>query len=158
MFREYVEKIKDTNERAIYLLTLITVIFSKYNLIIRLSVNIPRRLNSSDSKKEISPDFYINIPEKVSYSLEVIDTKNPPIIEVFLHELKKRVEQRYSSSESKTIPTEALNYHFAYIEQNKNMLFIIYKYFFHKKYFSQNDIEVVNKISNFVESGILLKE
>lgn len=155
---EYIEKIKDVNERTIYLLTLITVIFSKYNLIIRLTVNISRILNSSDSKKEIFPDFYINIPEKVSYSLEVIDTKNPPIIEVFLHELKKRVEQRYSSSESKTIPTEALNYHFAYIEQNKNMLFIIYKYFFHKKYFSQNDIEVVNKISNFVESGILLKE
>lgn len=155
---EYVEKIKDVNQRTIYLLTLITVIFTKYNLIMRLTVKTSRRLNSSDLKKEIFPDFYINIPEKISYSLEFVDTKNPPIREVFLHELKKRVEQRYSSTESKTIPTEALNYHFAYIEQNKDMLFIIYKYFFHGQYLSQNDIEIVNRISNFVESGILLEE
>lgn len=155
---EYVEKVNNVNERTIYLLTLITVIFIKYNLIVRLIVKTSRILNSSDSKKEIFPDFYRNIPEKISYALGVVDAKTAPVIEIFLHELKKRVEQGYSSTQSKTIPTEALNYHFAYIEQNKDMLFIIYKYFFHEKYFSQNDIEVVNKMSNFVESGILLKE
>jgi len=80
---EYVEKIKDVNQRTIYLLTLITVIFTKYNLIMRLTVKTSRRLNSSDLKKEIFPDFYINIPEKISYSLEFVDTKNPPIREVF---------------------------------------------------------------------------
>lgn len=155
---EYVEKVNDVNEKAIHFLTLITVIFIKYNLIVRFTVITSRISNSSSSKEEIFPDFYKNIPEKISYSLKFVDTKTPPIIEVFLHKLKKAVEQGYSSSESKTIPTEALNYHFAYIEQNKDILFIIYKYFFHKKYFSQNDIEVVNKISNFVESGILLEE
>ncbi|KFL34703.1 MULTISPECIES: P-loop NTPase fold protein [unclassified Sulfurospirillum] len=151
---EYVEKIKDVNERTIYLLTFTTIIFVKYNLLIRLTEIAQKIPYIRDSEIKIFPDFYIKIPENILYSLKTLNTKTLAVMEVFLHDLK----HQYSLGDSKTLPTEVLKDNFLYIETNKDKLFILYKYFYHQEYFSTNDIEIVNKISGFIESGILLEE
>ena len=153
---EYIEKIKDVNERVIYLLTFTTIIFVKYNLLIRLSeTNFPHSYYS-DPRTYIFPDFYTELPEVILQSLLSFE-KDFLTQQAFLHGLKKQVENRYSSSD-KTMPTEALDHHFAYIQLNQNMLYIMYKYFMHKECFSPYDIDIVNKICYFVESGILFED
>lgn len=154
---EYVEKIKDVNERAIYLLVLTTIIFIKYNLLIHLSkTNHRTGFYKNNKETYIFPDFYNELPEIIFNSLLNLE-HTIPTKQAFLNILKRRVEIRYSPTDGKTIPAGILDHHFEYIEDNQNMLFIIYKYFLFQECFSESDIEIVNQICSFVESGILFE-
>lgn len=156
---EYAQKVKDVNERAIYLLALTTIIFVKYNLILRM--------------KQYGKDFGFmpilieSIPDKIFKSCLILLNyyKNFLTKEQLIDVLKERVSNTYkvtnsNSSTSSTVqaPTDLFAENLKYISVHKNVLFTIYKYVLHHKCFIEKESSLLDKINNFVESGILLED
>ena len=156
---EYAEKIESVNERAIYLLVLTTIIFVKYNLILHMK-------NYGDNL--FLPQIFDSMPHKIAIPLnrilKLIFKNKLPIKEEMLDRLKDRVSAEYqlkeSGSGSKIIqqPTDLLAEDLQFITKNQDILFFIYKFFVHSSLFLPNETELLTKLNNFVESGILLKE
>lgn len=116
-------------------------------------------------KSYFLPIHYKFIPNQILISLcEVSD--NIEQKSIFIDNLKKIISSKYkvtdstnSSNRTVQVPTELLNEHLNYISKNKDILFVIYKYCFKTNtLFVQNEESLLAKISNFVESGILLEE
>lgn len=157
---EYVEKVKDVNDRVIYLLTFTTIIFVKYNLILHMK---------SYGNDLFLPTIFDLIPHKIaiplSRILKLIFKDRLPTKDEMLDRLKDRVSAEHqlkenSGSGSKIIqqPTDLFTEDLQYITRNQNILFFIYKFFIHSNLFLPHETELLSKINDFVESGILLEE
>lgn len=134
-------------EREIFFLVLITVIFVKYNLLLNM------REHKSDYDNLLLPSIAKDIPNtiidgiiRLTYKYELVITKDE-----FIDKMKIVM-----SNDEK--PIEKLRNDFKYIDDNQNTLFQIYKYCIGTKYFKENEIDLTNKICDYVESGILLDE
>lgn len=155
---EYAEKEKATNERAIYLLSLATIIFVKHNLILRMKLNRENNLFLPSLVNEMPTD----VQNKFNADYFNIDLN----IQEFIHRLRDLVSKRYNTitSSQGTIgggtkkPDALLKEILIYILKNEDMLFVIYKYAIYHNCFQEKDSILLEQISNFVESGILLEE
>jgi len=156
---EYAEKVKATNERAIYLLSLATIIFVKHNFIFRMK--------QYGESYGLLPTAIEQIPDKVLRPL--IRLKNYfkilPIKAELIDVLKERVSSTYKITDSKNsssstvqAPTNLFDENLKYISTNKSLLYAIYKYILCYNCFSQEETSLLEQINNFVESGILLEE
>lgn len=156
---EYAEKVKEVNERVFYLLTLTTIIFVKYNLIFRMKeyqVFFDIAVNTY-----FLPLQYELISEKLSKSLIQLRRKNIfrdniPSKEKLSDELKKEVSNTYSNADKER--TTLFEENLKDISTNIDLLYVIYKYIIHHICFKRTDADFLQKINNFVESGILLEE
>lgn len=150
---EYKEHSNDEHE--IFLLVLITIVFVKHNIILRMITY------ESGRSKGLLPIIADEIPndviDKILYLknlYNLIDSK-----EDFTNILRTRLSAQYEAKDGKPQkPSEKLKEDFKYIDKNQNTLYQIYKYCVEFEYFVESEIELINKISNFVESGILLDE
>ena len=71
----------------------------------------------------------------------------------------KEVSNLYKVKDSVArVPTNLLDYDLKNISENKDTLFIIYKYFLVHQSYPVQDTSLLEKVNNFVESGILLEE
>ena len=135
------------NEHEIFMLVLITVLFVRYNLIFRMKF-IKIELGFGIEERYL-PNIINNIPMIVRDEI-ILDQKNKSTIEsLFIYNLKKSIEPENEKKE------ENIKEIFKYIENNKIMLFQLYKYNVKIKYFKEEDKELIEKLNNFVESGIL---
>ncbi|WP_294960795.1 hypothetical protein [Sulfurimonas sp.] len=148
---EYQEQAKE--EREIFILVLITIVFVKYNLILRLKEYETGRY------KFLLPSVIDYMPSDTVTKMMDIPRLHALIVnkEDFLDTLKKEVSKIYAKKDGQSqTPSEKLKDDLKYIDDNSGKLFQIYKYCIGTKYFEDSEIELINKISNFVESGILL--
>lgn len=154
---EYAEKVKDVNERTIYLLTLTTIIFVKHNLILRMKNQDELFLLScisempEDIQYKLRPDYYndnLNSNEFISKLTELVSSS---------YATKSSGQGMLSGSSTKKSDI-LLNEILTYISKNKDILFVIYKYVLKYKCFQENNLRLLEKINDFVESGILLEE
>ncbi len=135
------------NEHEIFMLVLITVLFVRYNLIFRMKF-IKIELGFGIEERYL-PNIINNIPMIVRDEI-ILDQKDKSTIEsLFIYNLKKSIEPENEKKE------ENIKEIFKYIENNKIMLFQLYKYNVKIKYFKEEDKELIEKLNNFVESGIL---
>lgn len=144
---EYKEYAK--NEHEIFMLVLITVLFAKYNLIFRME------LMKAGVGMTLRDRWLPNILKLVPFSIinKIISLKNQtPIKENFIDKLKKSIELKNENKKEENLKED-----FDFINKNQKMLHQIYKYCIEKEYFKEDDKELINKLNNFVESGILLK-
>jgi hypothetical protein len=163
---EYTEKVKEINNRAIYLLTLTTIIFVKHNLVLRM-VEYDKTTNLGiHANIYFLPDVIDKIPSKIVNSIFMVNHQYENIsnMESFIDLLHQAVTTNYeirdSTSSSKVIqaPTNLLDKDLDYIAKNNGTLFTIYKYCLEYQTFAVEEISLLEKINNFVESGILLEE
>lgn len=154
---EYAEKVIGVNERAIYLLTLVTVIFVKHNLIFRMKQDRENNLFLPSLMNEIPTD----IQNKFDAGYFDIDLN----IQEFIHHLMDIVSRKYNTVTTQgTVgggtkkPDALLSEILIYISKNKKMLFAIYKYIIYHNCFQEKESILLEKINTFVESGILLEE
>ncbi|MDY0133373.1 MAG: hypothetical protein RBR53_12005 [Desulforegulaceae bacterium] len=152
---EYAEKVKGVDERAIYLLTLVTVIFVKNNFIFKMK--------QYGEGFGFLPTIIEPIPDKVFKPLLRLKSSYINLLtkEQLIDVLKDKVSNTYkinSSAGTIQAPTDLFAENLKYISINENLLYTIYKYVLHHKCFIEKEISLLNKMSNFVESGILLEE
>jgi hypothetical protein len=148
---EYTEKIREIDERIIYLVALITIIFVKHNLIIRMDL-----YSIKDGIQDLLPNVLIeSVPNPIyEYYLYVNPNLNK---EAFLKGLKRALELKYTTSNTSSSsqpPIESFNNHLVYVTTHGETLFTLYKYYY---YLRKYDLTLLEKINNFVESGILLE-
>jgi len=135
------------SEHEIFMLVLITVLFGKYNLILRVE-NTSRSIKNGIEQENILLPNNLNVtPISI---LNTLLSLGSSIFHqtIFLDRLKIGIEEKNENTKE----------YFKYIENNQDMLFHIYKYSIDKKYFKVEDKELINKLNNFVESGILINE
>lgn len=144
-------KNQSVTEREIFLLVLITVIFVKYNIVFGVQ--------KYDNLGGLYPSFIEEIPT-VIFEKMVLISKVYKLLTIkydFVDTLKIQVSNNYEVKDGKgQKPSDKLKDDFKYIDSNQNKLFQIYKYCVGTKYFQENEIDLINKISDFVESGILV--
>lgn len=156
---EYAEKVKDVNERAIYLVAMLTITFVKYNLILNMT-----HYGSGLYLPKIFDSIPVKVALPLSRTLKIIFKTKLPEKNGMINMLKNLVMQEYqlksSTSSNNPIqqPTELFQEDLQYIADNTTILFFLYKYFIHQNLFSSDDLNLIEKINNFVESGILLEE
>lgn len=157
---EYAEKVKDVNERTIYLLTLVTVIFAKHNLIFRIQTY--HYSFGYSSYEYFLPNIIDKLSKNIFSSLISVHINNKNTVlnqESFIDFLNKEVSNLYKVKDSVArVPTNLLDYDLKNISENKDTLFIIYKYFLVHQSYPVQDTSLLEKVNNFVESGILLEE
>lgn len=156
---EYTEKVKDVNEKEIYLLTLITIIFVKHNLIFRME--------QYGEGFGFLPTIIESIPDKVFKPLLRLTSSYINLLtkEQLIDVLKDKVSNTYKITDSKNssastvqAPTDLFAKNLKYISANESLLYTIYKYVLLHKCFIEEESLFLEKINNFVESGILLEE
>ncbi|MFA5234123.1 MAG: P-loop NTPase fold protein [Sulfurimonas sp.] len=146
---KYKSHVKEKSE--IFLLVLITVIFVKYNLIFRMgNIKVGGGIASHDqflpNYAEIIPGAIVN---KIAFKLS-----SPKVIKAtFIDKLKRSIEQKNENKKEENLKED-----FLFIENNQDMLYQIYKYNVETEYFKEEDTELIEKLNNFVESGILVDE
>ena len=144
---EYNQRAK--NEYEIFMLVIITVLFVKHNLIFRME-NIKINIGMGKDKDYFLPTICNSISTDLLVKIVFSMTKTKLIQDKFIDGLRKSIEKRADKKEE-----ENEKVHFKYIENNQDMLFQIYKYNIENKYFKEEDKELIEKLNNFVESGIL---
>jgi len=138
---EYEEYVKDEDE--MFMLVIITVLFVKYNLVFRMKVaNISRYIHCLPEISEDIPREIVTLLVSVR-DYDVIESQQ-------IHKLKELIDNKEKQ--------EVVKGYLEYIEVNKDMLYQIYKYTIKYQYFKEKDKELIEKLNNFVESGILLNE
>jgi len=147
---EYKESVED--EYEIFMLVLITVLFVKYNIIFRMQIYNQRRLST------ILPIITNEMPINIIIRMHnAVRRRGGHIFqEEFLDILKKEISTEYDSEDQKA--TDKLKDDLLYVSKHKDLLYQIYKYCIKNYYVKQNQIEIVNKLCDFVESGILVEE
>jgi tRNA A37 threonylcarbamoyladenosine biosynthesis protein TsaE len=136
------------NENEMYMLTIITILFVKYNIIFDM-------VNMEDFREiKFLPKILKEMPAKLQKEINLINRassyENIGSKREFITKLKEKI---YRGDEKKE--EEIKEYH-AYIESHEDLLYQIYNYIFKYKCFSRNDENLINRLNNFVESGILL--
>lgn len=146
---EYKEYAKDEDE--IFMLVLITVIFVKYNLIFKVNMQ-SISIGMGSSKEVFLPDILNIIPSSLVNKL-ILNSNSTMNQEKFIDNLRRKIELKNENKKEENLKKD-----FDYIDKNKNMLYQVYKYFGkHIEYFKENDKNLIEKLNNFVESGILLE-
>lgn len=130
----------DTKVHEIFMLVLITVLFVKHNIIFRMD----------EKNNLIIADKVPNLILGKFNHIKSLSAKNE---EIFTHVLKQQVSNEYGAKDGKS--SEKLKDDLDYIKSNKNMLYQIYKYNVEIDYFKEKDKDLIEKLNNFVESGIL---
>ncbi|TKI68670.1 hypothetical protein FCU45_09650 [Sulfurimonas crateris] len=143
---EYKSHVKEKSE--IFLLVLITVIFVKYNLTFRMeSIKVRGGIASHD---KFLPNIVELIPSAILGKI-AFKAGSPKIIKAtFIDKLRRSIEQKNENKKEENLKED-----FLFIENNQDMLYQIYKYNVETVYFKEEDKELIEKLNNFVESGIL---
>ncbi|RLA71740.1 MAG: hypothetical protein DRG78_24820 [Epsilonproteobacteria bacterium] len=138
------------NEHEIFMLVLISVLFVKYNLVFRME-NIKIRV-SIGSKDKFLPNIVNSIPAPLISAIDFYLDSN--LIQAkFIYELRAAIEETKKEQKEENLKED-----FKYIEKNQDMLYQVYKYSIKNNYFKEEDKNLIEKLNNFVESGILLTE
>jgi len=146
---EYKNQAKDKHE--MFMLVIITVLFVKYNLVFKMK-NI-----EVNSINYILPEIVNDIPKRLLEKMANFGrNKNNNIFkskENFIHPFIDAVSVINQKEEN-------LKRFIKYINDNANMLYQIYKYRFNNqtKNILDKDKQIIDKLNNFVESGILPDE
>ncbi|MFT7004411.1 MAG: hypothetical protein ACJAWW_001769, partial [Sulfurimonas sp.] len=136
------------SEHEIFMLVVITVLFVKYNLIFKMEkIKISYGMGISEA---YLPSIAHNIPS-VILSTIAFSSKKITFKSKFKDEIRREVEATNKNNEQ-----ENIKQYLEYIEDNNDMLFYIQKYTVDRKYFKEKDKDLIEKLNNFVESGILL--
>jgi len=144
---EYNESAKDEHE--IFMLVLITILFVKYNVIFRMeNVLLPSGTATVD---KYLPSIANKVPSSIISKIVSFSTLYF-IKEEVIYTLRTAIEN------SKGKRDENLKEDLKFINENQNLLYQIYKYNIKTDYFKKEDNELIEKLNNFVESGILSNE
>jgi len=133
------------SEHEMFMLTIITVLFVKYNLIFSMGNFERARI------KGYLPDIVFEIPYTILFNIRKIQ-KTVNSKSQFFHTLKAAVGKGEESKE------EHIKENFKFLDSNEDMIFQLYKYCINEQYFKEKDEKLIYKLNNFVESGILPDE
>lgn len=146
---EYKNSVKGKDD--IFMLVLITIIYVKYNLIFKMdNINI-------NSKQYFLPLSIFNIPHEIRNKLIVFGSIRSLNSLSSKSEFIDNLKVNIGSSDKKEVLKEYLEY----IEIHSDLLYQVYKYFIQsreKTFFSLFQKDVIERLNNFVESGILPNE
>ena len=122
-----------------------------------------------DEENNIFLPFFINeLPRDVREKLDIgyFNRELELNLQEFIYKLIDLVSKKYNTITSNQTsigggtkkPDVLLSDILTYIANNKNTLFIIYKYVVFHNCFQEQDAILLDKINNFVERGILLED
>lgn len=140
---EYRERIK--GERDMYLLVLITVLFVKYNIIIRME-----KVTDSRAIPIYRPRVLTEMPNIVQIKIDQVSGKGK---EEYIRSLKRIIALEITNKEELDIST-------SFIDNNDDLLYQISKHFFVNELFNPfiDDENLIATLNDFVETGILKDE
>lgn len=146
---EYKDRANDEHE--IFMLVLITVLFVKYNLIFRMNnVKIGTSFRGED---KFFPDIINKIPTNLIRKIDIHSSNINIKQEQFLNLLRTSIEREAGNKQEENTKRD-----FIYIDDNQDILYQLYKYYVQTNYFKEKDKKLIDKLNNFVETGILLDE
>lgn len=145
---EYKEQVDDKHD--MFLLVIITVLFVKYNLIFRME-KIITGFGMGEPIEHYVPNILTQVPSSIKNNITKIaaDLFEAECIDKLRRSIEKKADNKQQENEKED---------FQYIKDNQKMLFMIYKYCVDKQYFKEEKNELIEKLNNFVESGILPNE
>ncbi|WP_373071201.1 P-loop NTPase fold protein [Sulfurimonas sp.] len=145
---EYKELIEDKQD--MFLLVIVTILFVKYNIIFEME-----NYNKGFGEAYL-PRIVKHASENIVYHMWRMKRVQSLFAESkhqFVNILIKEVE-----SNSKDAQRESVKKDIIFIEENQNKFYQVYKYAFIKNYFYDCNQRTLEKMNNFVESGILPNE
>jgi len=146
---EYKNYAKDKHE--IFMLVLITVLFVKHNLIFRMK-NIVI-LRGMGSEEEFLPSIINSIPTVIAGKISTLQSKSKITQPWLVDRIRRIIEGKNENKKEENLKEDL-----KYLNNNQDMLFQVYKYCIETEYFLEENNELIEKLNNFVESGILLEE
>ncbi len=133
-------------KKEIRYLVLLTILFVKHNFIFKMYYLEQYKFNG------LIPEIIKEVPTKF---VQYIVSLNRNIGQ---SEVLQRLKENYENTLLVRASVEVKKEYVKFVDDNQDMLLIVYKYFIDHRLFSQNDLTLIHKISNYVESGILPNE